>query len=292
MDIDQLLEKLLGDDKLLNEESKTVIKEEFEKAVGELVEEKTTLALEAQDLDHAKKLETLVEAIDTDHTSKLKEVVESIDEDHTSKLKEVQAFYESKTVTEAKEFKDNLIDKVDMFIEKSIDKAIPNELLESIAQAKHYQKLVEQMKTVLSVGAIQDDEEIKEAIVDGKQQITSLEEKVKALEEENEKFKVEKLIESKTKGFTKAKTEYIKSLLKGKTSDHAERNFEYIVEMFEQKEIDEVSSARKEANQKSLTKDVDSKVLEEGSSKEEGYQRDKDIDSNVAAYVQQMREMF
>jgi hypothetical protein len=89
---------------ILTEDVLKEIESAYEFSVNTKVQLHVEKALNEQDEDYAKKLETLLEAIDADHVAKLNKVVSALDADRAKKLKKIVEKYEAALTAEATNF--------------------------------------------------------------------------------------------------------------------------------------------------------------------------------------------
>ena len=213
---------------ILKEATKDLLSEETLKAISTAVEqkaeEKTTLAVESaliqQDEEYSAKLEKVLEAIDADHTQKLTKIVtridevhskqfatalRKIDEDHSAKLEKLVKLYEGALKGGAEEFKKSVVDNVSSYLELYIDKAIPAQQIQEATQNTRNSKIVDQIKRLVSLDETFINENVKEALLDGKKQIDeaiakSVESQKNAqlLNEKVQKLEANLLLEKKT----------------------------------------------------------------------------------------------
>jgi len=262
---------------LLKEATKDILTEDTLKAIAEAVEkkaeEKAQLAVEAalvkQDEEYADKLQKVLEAIDADHSQKLDKIVLRIDEVHaakfkhalnvldesnTKKLKEIVGLYEKAISTEAEQFKTTLVEQISNYIELYIDKAIPAQQIQEATENARSRKIVNEIKRLVSLSDEFVNENIKEALVDGKKQIDEAKEQVAQLQKQlqlvNEKAQnTEKqlFLEKKLENFPVAKKTYMLRVLSEKNLQSIKENFTYVSEMFDKKEADEVETLKESA---------------------------------------------
>ena len=178
---------------LISEETLTTIEEAFNQAVEEKSKEKIELensnlrqqldetytqklelVIEKIDQDHTGKLKKLVEAIDTDHAVKLQKLIKGIDQKHTEMLKQVVEKYEGETQKAAKDFQERLVEEISNYLDLYIDKAIPTEQITEAVENIKAAKQLEQIRQIVGISEEFIDNEVKEALVDGKKTIDSL----------------------------------------------------------------------------------------------------------------------
>jgi len=285
MDFKKILQEQFKD--LITEDTLTAVHEAFEQAVEEKAEQKTQLQVEAVtakiDEDHSEKLQKLVEAIDADHTAKLKKLVETIDfdhaqklrkvltkidEEHTGKLKQVIKHYQTVLNEEAETFRSRLVDEVSNYLDLYMEKTIPTEQVNEAVENIRAKKTLDQIRQLVAINEDYIDNEVKEALVDGKRTIDSLKKELnEALESNTElnhklnRSEAALLLENKTKELPSAAKSYVNKLLKGKSPEYIQENYQYVVEMFE-KEISEQEDIAKEGVEQRIVESVDRPELE------------------------------
>jgi hypothetical protein len=259
---------------LISEETLNTIEEAFQQAVDEKSQEKIQLesenlkqkldesytaklemVIEKIDADHTTKLKKLVEAIDTDHAVKLQKLIKGIDQKHTQMLQQVVEKYEGEMAEEAKGFQERLVEEVSNYLDLYIEKSIPTE---QITEAVNNIKAVKQLAQIRQIVGISEefiDNEVKEALVDGKKTIDSLRAELNEALKENaqlnnraNKAEASIILEKKTADMPSAKKQFVTKLLGNKAPQYIEENFQYVVEMFEketQEEVDEIKESVK-----------------------------------------------
>ena len=194
---------------LLPESVKEVLTEESITAIETAIKDKVTLSVESalasQDELYAEKLEELIKSIDKDHTSKLTRVVEAVDKNNATKLAKVITKYEKELNDSAAEFKTTLVESISDYLEEYIDEAIPADAILEATQNRTAMEVLTNLRKVLAVDSTLMSESVKDAIIDGKQQIDDLASKLEKVEKENallkeayNKTKAELVLESRT----------------------------------------------------------------------------------------------
>ena len=266
MDIKELLKSI--DSEILSEDSKAQIQQVFETVVSEkvngIVTEKVQSALEQQDADHAVQLEKLLSVIDEDHSAKLTKLVQRLDEDHTAKLQDVVKHYEQTLSEDAKNLTESLSNDISNFLDLTIDELMPKDMLsEAVANTKAVE-MVGKIKEIISFDPEFVNENIKEALIEGKQQIETLREDLNSVLKENVKlstersrFEAELLIEQKTAQLPTDKRAFIAESLKGKSADFIKDNFDYALKMFERKDKESRQAEKDVIINESVARTVD-----------------------------------
>lgn len=279
-------------DNILPEQVKELLSEESLSSIQQAVEDKAKFLVEAalveQDNLYSQKLQQLISAIDKDHTSKLKRVVEAVDRTNAAKLLKVVKRYETELNESAAMFKSSLVESISHYLEEYLDEAIPAEAIEEATKNKTAINVLENLRKVLAVDTALMSESVKEAVVDGKNQIDTLTTEVEQLRKENAlikesylKTKAELLIESKTQGLSDKKKEYIKRVLGDKTPKFIEENFDYTLRLFEKKEQERIDIIKEQAfTNRKVKADAPREIVEE---------KQQPVDYNP--YVQELKRM-
>jgi len=274
-DIQTILKEATKD--LLSEETLKVISEAIDSKAQEKVQLAVEAALVKQDDEYASKLQSVLEAIDADHTEKLDKIVSRIDEvhaakfkkaldlldeSHSSKLEQIVKLYEKALTEDAKVFKESLVDQMSNYIEMYLDKAIPAEQIKEATENTRSRKILAEVKRLIGVSDMFVNENIQEALLDGKSQIDGAKAKIAELEKQNKLIteKAENLektlfLEKKLENFPPAKKDYMIRVLSEKTMTSIKENFNYVSEMYEKKEMEDMETLKESASPK--TKGVD-----------------------------------
>lgn len=258
---------------LLPEQAKEILSQESVTLIEEALQEKISLAVDAalteQDELYASKLQALIAAIDKDHTAKLKRVVESIDRDNSNKLIKIVSKYEKTLNTDAKQFKDTLIESISQYMEEFIDEAVPADAILEATKNNTAYRVLNNLRGVLAVDTALMQESFKPAILDGKKQIEDLTQSVAKLQKENASLKQGYLntksaliLEQKTANLPQKKREYIVRVLGDKSPKFIEENYDYTVRLFEKQETAKIATIKEEAFKNRQVK-ADAPVLTE-----------------------------
>jgi len=248
----------MSKEQLLPESVKGALTEESVQTIEEAIKDKVTLAVEAaltsQDELYSDKLQELVQAIDKDHSSKLKRIVEAVDKNNADKLVQVIKKYEGELSDSAKEFKTTLVESISDYLEEYVDEALPAEAVLEATQNRTAKEVLNNLRSVLAVDSTLMSESVKEAVLDGKTQITRLSEQLEKVERENalikeayNKTKADLLLESKTSKLSAKKAEYMHRVLGDKSPKFIEENFEYTARLFDKKETERIEVIKEQA---------------------------------------------
>lgn len=235
---------LISNIDVLTDEAKASIQEHFEQAVNAKVKERTDLEIkrvtENIDKKHSEKLNQLLEAIDEDHSKKFQKALKTIDEDHSKKLKKLVAHYEKIIEKDSKVLKENLCDDISNFLNLYIEKLIPQQEIKKAVENKQALTILESIKKLVSVDERYINDEIKEALKDGKNKLDTLSSKLNQTLKENIDLKKELnkanaslMLEYKTVDMPTEKKNFVYKLLKDKSPEYIKENFNFVVEMFE-----------------------------------------------------------
>lgn len=270
-DINTLLKEATKD--LLSDENLKAITEAFEKKV----EEKVALAVEAalvqQDEDYSSKLEKVLEAVDADHTAKLEKIVgrideahavkfehalKSLDEAHSAKLTKLVGLYEKALKKDADTFKNGLVENISNYLELYIDKSIPAQQVQEATQNTRSRKIIDEIKRLISLDETFVNQNIKEALIDGKRQIDEANAKAvqasKAADLLSEKvadLQRDVLLNEKVAGLPAPKKAYMLRVLGEKDAKFIAENFSYVADMYEKKEEEDVKVLKESTKPKS-----------------------------------------
>lgn len=254
--------------KNLSEESLVKIQEAIENKVKEKVEIHVKKALTEQDELYASKLEQLLGAIDKDHSAKLQKVVEAIDADRAEKLKLVVGKYEKALNEDAKNFKEQLVESISNYLEVYLDEKVPAADIQEAVRNKKAVAVLEGLRSHLAVDAALQKESIKDAIIDGKNQINEASKKLESIVQENatlqselNKVKANLLIETKCVGLDEQQKKYIKKVMADKSPEFIAENFDYTVKLFNKKTNDRLETLKEEALSESTQ--VDRVIIEQ-----------------------------
>ena len=257
---------------ILTEQTLNEIQQAFEASVNEKVKIHVEKALAEQDEDHSKKLEALVEAIDKDHVAKLNKVVSAIDENHSGKLKAIVEKYQAALSNEAKSFKTETVNDISTYLEAYLDEVVPAEDIKKAVANRKANDTLAKVRNLLAVDAAIAQESIREAVMDGKQQLDearkeleSAKGRVVVLEKELNKTQASLLLEQKTRELPENKKKFIQKLLGNKDVSFINENYDYTLKLFNKTEEERLSTIRDEAEKQ--TEVVDRVVVEEASEK-------------------------
>jgi hypothetical protein len=247
-------------DNVLTEETLASIEQSFNEAVDgkseELAQLRVEKALVEQDEEHAIKLEKLLEAIDSDHTKKLHKVIQSIDKNHAQKLISIVEKCKNEVDQDAGVFKESLVDNISNYLDLYVEKAMPIQDVQEAVKNKHAVRILENLRSALSIDHALTSEQVRSAVIDGKRQIDEAQDQTAKLQEENSilKERVKKknatlALEELTTGLPASKKRHMEKVLAGKSSEFIKENFQYTLDMFEKTEVDKLGVLKEQATE-------------------------------------------
>lgn len=254
------IKDLLNEDavQLFSEASLDAIQEAFDKKV----ELATEAALIAQDELYAEKLDKLIKTIDKDHTAKMKKIVEAVDQDRAQKLLKVVKKYERTLNEDAASYKKQLVGAVSAYLDEFLEESVSTEDLAAAVKNKSALNVLNNLRSVLSVGSVMMKESIQEAVIDGKSRIDTLQtenetlkKNLQTLQENFNNVRVNALIEEKIASMPTDKKSFIRKTLKDKSFEFVKENFEYVSRLFDKQEKEKIKNITEEAKYKSLNVD-------------------------------------
>lgn len=256
--ITEQLKKVASD--VLSEEVLKEIEQAFNESVQSKADELSQLrvekALVEQDEEHSIKLEKLLEAIDADHTKKLQRVVEAIDKNHSDKLVALVERFRNEIDSDAKTFKESLIDNISNYLDLYVEKSIPAADIQEAVKNKHAVGILENLRKALSIDNALSNEQVREAVIDGKRQIDESNTRLQEIEKENQLLKesvkqkeARLALDTLTEGLPASKKRHMEKVLAGKDAQFINENFKYTLDMFEKAEVDKLDQLKEQATE-------------------------------------------
>ena len=254
--ITEQLKKVASD--VLSEEVLSEIETAFTESVqskaDELAQLRVEKALIEQDEEHAVKLEKLLEAIDADHTAKLQRVVSAIDSNHSTKLKALVEKFRKEIDTDAKVFKEGLVDNISNYLDLYVEKSLPTEEIKEAVKNKHAFGILENLRKALSIDKIMATEQVRDAVVDGKRQIDEAQQQIEQLKQQNQQLnenlqakEANLALDRLTDGLPASKKRHMHKVFAGKDAQFINENFQYTLDMFEKSEKDKLETLKEQA---------------------------------------------
>ena len=246
---------------ILTEETLNQIESAFNQAVNERVKIHVEKALNEQDTEYSEKLEKLLETIDIDRTTKLKKIVEAVDANNAQKLKMVVKKYQGVIGEQAKQFKDDLVDKISHYLDLFVESKVPQKTIEEAVKNNKARIILNNLRESLAIDTALLSDSLKDALLDGKTQIQeakqaekSAKAELQTLKEEFEKTEATLLIESKTAKLSPKKREYALKVLDGKSPKFIRENLDYTLSLFDKKEEERLALLKEQAFEKRQVK--------------------------------------
>lgn len=280
---------------ILNEESLEAIEQAFNEEVEKRAELREQAALELQDKEYSEKLIKVLEAIDQDKTRKLRKVVEAIDRNNAIKLKKVIKKYNKALTGDALTFKESVVKHISDYLELYIEELIPQSAINEAVKNKKAYTVLEGLRSQLSIGSSLLDESVRTAVIDGKQQIDSLQNKLHEKEQElkqlSENYRLvaaNLLLEQKSAGLPAKKKEYLKKVLGSRSVEFINENFDYTLKLYDKKENEQLNVLKEEAfNSRKVkveTPEIEDLILRERVS------RPTPVQNSTNIYVEQLNK--
>lgn len=267
---------------ILTEETLNQIESAFNQAVNERVKIHVEKALNEQDSEYSEKLEKLLETIDIDRTTKLKKIVEAVDANNAQKLKMVVGKYQKVIGEQARQFKDDLVDKISHYLDLFVESKVPQKTIEEAVKNNKARIILNNLRESLAIDTALLSDSLKDALLDGKNQIQEAKKseqlakiELQTIKEEFEKTEATLLIESKTAKLSPKKREYALKVLDGKSPKFIRENLDYTLSLFDKKEEERLALLKEQAFEKRQIKS-DRPVTGEVSSNVFGLETDED----------------
>lgn len=260
MNISELLKESTNG--LLSEESLKQIEEGFEAAVNDRVKVHVEKALAEQDTQYTEQLETLLKAIDADHTKKLHRIVEAIDKNNTAKLQQVIKKYSNAITEQASGFKKDLVKKIGKYLDVYLEKSVPQEAINEAVKNKKAAIVLENLRKSLAIDTAVMMDSVRDAVVDGHQQIQEATAAAEQYKQKAERFKndlqvlkANLVFEQKTSNLSSEKREYARRVLEGKSAQFIVENLDYTLSLFDRTEEERLDVLREQAQEQRKVKD-------------------------------------
>jgi|GEM_PF-1064835 len=239
---------------LLDSESLAAIEEAFNHEVEERSVLRESIALNIQDEEYSTKLIGVLEAVDRDNAKKLIKVVESVDKSNARKLKKVAQKFKTALNSDATAFKESTITHISDYLDLYIEENIPQSAINEAVKNKQAMSVLSALRDQLSIGTSLLDESVRAAVLDGRSQLDTLTESLKAKDEQltlvNEKLRAVSanlLLEQRSAGLPAKKKEYLKRVLNNKSPEFIQENFDYTLKLYERKDNEHRSTLKEEA---------------------------------------------
>jgi hypothetical protein len=226
----------------------SLIEEKVKEKSDAQIELAVESAIEKYDADVTEKTQHLIETfksnIDQDHTAKIKFIVEKLNSDHMEKLLTLKDKYDGLLKETAIGHKEQLVESVDRFFEKYIDKAIPREQILEAARNQHVQQLLEQVREVAGVDTKYIKENVKKGILDGKKQLDRVLKENAELKQQRDAEKARRFLVEKTRNLPIETAKFVRARLESKPFEYIKENFNFVVDLYSKNETKERRSVQ------------------------------------------------
>jgi len=169
------------------------------------------------------------------------------------------------TQNDAKAFKQAMTEKLSDYLDATMKKHIPDNVIKEAAEARHYKGLVTKVKQAIVIDEVTKDHEVREAVNEANEIMKKLKGNNNKLIKEkirlNNRCKVaeaELHLERKMTGLTDAQRTYVTEALKGKDVEEIDELFESTLKMM--KETGKKDKAEPKGKAKTVT---DNKIIQE-----------------------------
>jgi hypothetical protein len=182
----ELLKGIFGDQvSQLTEDQTTTLSEKLDKLIDTRVDTKVKFATEVAEAEAKDKYDALLTETKAEYEDSVKTLSESLTEKaeaFKTKLQEktdavVSAITEEKDA-ELAEFKEEIIDKLDKYLDLEVKKNVPDTYVEAMAQVSVLQPIVEGFKKVMEENYIKFDEENFGLLKDAREEIIKVREEL------------------------------------------------------------------------------------------------------------------
>ena len=254
-ELQAIFEKL--DAQYFTDELKQTISGFFSEALEKRVADRVSLELGAMDDTHAEQtkivldqLEATFEAfkadVDKDHCKKIQTVANALSESFGQKLTIVKEGYEKVIRETALEHRTQLVGAVDKHLTSYLEKTIPIEQVRESAKNTFAQKQIDEARKILGIDKAFISANVREGIVQGKQQMDALIKENNALKKSKMVTESESLLVKATANLPAEQRKYVRAKLEGRSPAFIKDNISYVLEMYARQETDEKTSLLRE----------------------------------------------
>ena len=240
-----------------SEESLKTIEEAFQQAVDKIVSDKIALAVENAevqfDAEAKKKMDELVNITETHHRITSKQLAEALKQRFETREANIHAFYKQQIAEAAKQFKTHLVEKLNVFFDNYLEKAIPSKKLKESVANNYARVSLAAVKKVLCLTDEKVKTHLKKPIMEGMSKMKELERKVSLLEQRNQalntemsSLKAKEYLTEKVKNWDPAAQSYMMRVLADKPIEFIKENFDYTKSMCDQIQENELKQIAKD----------------------------------------------
>lgn len=235
------------DKEILSEDVLKSIASLVEEQVNAKVDQRVTLELEsALKSQHEKFLkagERATKLIDEDHTAKIKKVVAAINENHSKKLIQIKEGYDKLLKEGAIKHRDMLVESVNDYLDMYIEKNLPRQEIAEAAKNQYAVRAIDEARKILGIDERYIKNNVKEALVDGKNQMDKLIKENATLKQKATISESKRFLAEHTANLPNNVAKFVKSRLDGKPLTFIKENFQYVIDMYGRKEKNEKRAA-------------------------------------------------
>lgn len=254
-ELQAIFEKI--DSQYMSDELKQTLAGVFEEAVEKRLADRLDLELKAMDETHAEQTTQLIgnlEAtfeqfkvdVDADHSEKIQTVAKALSESYGQKLLIVKEGYEKVIRETALEHRTQLVGAVEKHLNIALEKIIPAEQVREAAKNTFAQKQLNEARKVLGVDKAFMSANVKEGIVQGKQQIDALIKENASLKKAKAVTESQSLLIKATANLPVEQAKYVRAKLEGRSPEFIKDNLSYVLEMYARQETQEKASLLRE----------------------------------------------
>lgn len=218
----------------LDEASMDKIVQIFNENVSHKVNQEVEVALAEQDNIFSEQLRSFIEKLDVQQTAKMQQLVEALELNYIKKLKLLKEKYDNNYKSQFKKFKTDLLKTNNSFINMYLNKVVPQKMINEAVNHKRQERLIAEMRKLLSIDQAAGKEIIKEGIIEAKKTIDESNSKIESLIEENKKlqnhidtFKRDILLEKKLSEVNPNKRKSLYNIYKDQTIEQINESFDY-----------------------------------------------------------------
>lgn len=254
-----------------SEESLQKIEEAFQQAVDKIVSDKIALAVENAevqfDAEAKKKMDELVNITEAHHKITSKQLAEALKERFETREANIHAYYRQQIAEAAKQFKTHLVEKLNIFFDNYLEKAVPNKQLKESVANNYARVSLAAVKKALCMTDEKVKSHLKKPIMEGISKVNELERKVALLEQRNQalnnemsSLKAKEYLTERVKNWDPSAQSYMMRVLADKPIEFIKENFDYTKSMCDQiqenelKQIAKEEMAKKRANSQKFSR--------------------------------------
>ena len=224
---------------MLSDESLSVIEETLNKKVQIHVKK----ALAEQDEEYAAELDKFVNKVDKFYSARLNKIVERKDAAAHLKLIKVVEKYSKELNGGASKFKNSIVEDVSDYLDIYLEEVVPTTSIKEAVRNKKAFSILNKLRSQLGVDSAFIKEAAKDALIDGRTQITEARSELeetrkqnKVLSEKLRTLETQQILSEKCAKFSPKKRSYLNSMFKESNAKFINENFDYALSLFDKKE--------------------------------------------------------